>query len=370
MLPARVVDSFLSLLRAGLWERPEKLSALDEDEWSGILRLAQEQSVVGLVGAGLDHCPGQKLPKPVRNELVATTYGTEKRNAALDSLLTEQVSLLESSGVPVVVLKGQGIGRCYARPQWRQPGDIDYLFDGDGYANAKTLLIPGADTVHHEDGDLLHLPLAFGDIEVELHGSVNTDLSRRMDAYLAGKKREMFARKDFRYIRIGACQVPLPCYQFDAVFVFTHILHHLYQGGIGLRQICDWTRLLHVCHGKLDLPQLESDIRNLGILEEWQAFGSFAVAYLGLDLAEMPLVENLQPEKASRILAFFLQSGNFGTNLPRRNLSFKNYWHRKISASLGRSSEILQVFRLFPRKTMLYLFAFLINGLRKSFQGR
>ena len=45
-------QAFFELLRAGLWEKAARLSAFDSVDYERVNRLAQEQSVVGLVAAG------------------------------------------------------------------------------------------------------------------------------------------------------------------------------------------------------------------------------------------------------------------------------------------------------------------------------
>lgn len=48
-------EVFYALLRAGLWEKDIQLEALEAIDYAEIMRIAQEQSVVGLIAAGLEH---------------------------------------------------------------------------------------------------------------------------------------------------------------------------------------------------------------------------------------------------------------------------------------------------------------------------
>ena len=45
--------TFFSLLQAGLWEKEVRLLPYGEIDFSAILNLAEEQSVVGLITAGI-----------------------------------------------------------------------------------------------------------------------------------------------------------------------------------------------------------------------------------------------------------------------------------------------------------------------------
>ena len=111
-------------------------------------------------------------------------------------------------------------------------------------------------------------------------------------------------------------------------FIFTHFLKHFYKGGLGLRQICDWCRLLAsppnpLSNGRgggadaqMDVEKLEGRLRRAGLMSEWKAFGTFAVECLGMPSEAMPFY-SLQAKwkrKAKRILTFVMMSGNFGHN--------------------------------------------------------
>ena len=57
-------QAFFSLLRAGLWENYSEFK--DPVDWDEVYRLASEQSVVGVVLAGIDH----SYVKPPQEELL------------------------------------------------------------------------------------------------------------------------------------------------------------------------------------------------------------------------------------------------------------------------------------------------------------
>ena len=50
-------------MRAGLWEKETRLFLFEEIDFKEISRLAGEQSVMGLVAAGLEHVMDMKVPK-------------------------------------------------------------------------------------------------------------------------------------------------------------------------------------------------------------------------------------------------------------------------------------------------------------------
>jgi len=53
---------FFELLRAGLWDKEIRLPQYNSIDYSFIFQLAEEQSVVGLVTAGLEHVTDENVP--------------------------------------------------------------------------------------------------------------------------------------------------------------------------------------------------------------------------------------------------------------------------------------------------------------------
>ena len=54
---------FFELVKAGLWGKEVRLSQYGEIDFNEIYRLAQEQSVVGLVASGLEKVTDLKVPQ-------------------------------------------------------------------------------------------------------------------------------------------------------------------------------------------------------------------------------------------------------------------------------------------------------------------
>ena len=56
-------EALFELLRVGLWEKEASLSQYGKIDYGKVMSLAEEQSVVGLVTAGLDHVKDVKVPQ-------------------------------------------------------------------------------------------------------------------------------------------------------------------------------------------------------------------------------------------------------------------------------------------------------------------
>ena len=55
-------SAFIALLQAGLWEKKVRLDAFEGVNYGEIYRLAEKQSVLGVVLAGIDHLPKEQRP--------------------------------------------------------------------------------------------------------------------------------------------------------------------------------------------------------------------------------------------------------------------------------------------------------------------
>ena len=357
----RVIEAFLALVRAGLWEQPVSLPSLEESDWDAILALSEEQTVVGLVGDGLSRASGSKPPKAVRNAFISTVYATEHRNAQMDAFLAAQYAQLQAAGIKTVVLKGQGVARCYSHPQWRQSGDIDYLLESDDYTRAKSILVPSSNTEPSENVQKKHLALQIDTVEIELHGTVHAELSRRMDVELDKLQAEMFSKSLFRSWQDAGVDILLPSPDVDVVFVFTHILQHLFKGGIGLRQICDWCRLLWTYRDAIDRNLLEERLRAMKLKSEWYVFAAFAVNGLGMSVDAMPFYRPIASRRIHRLSSYILEVGNFGHN---RDISYQRrglpIFIRKCITFGRQAQENFRLVSIFPLDSIRFLFGYVL----------
>ena len=375
-------QAFFELLRAGLWNKEARLSKYGAINLKEICRIAEEQSVVGLVAAGLEHVTDVKLPKEEVLLVVGQTLQLEQRNKAMNAFVAELIRRLKDAGINALLVKGQGIAQCYDKPLWRACGDVDLLLNADDYEKAKKLLMPLATEVETEYTHFKHvgmtIPDNFGTSNkgradgwvVELHGTLHSRLSKRVDRQIDAVQEDTFKFGNVRTWDNGGVTVLLPSVDNDVIFVFTHILHHFFFEGIGLRQICDWCRLLWTYESSLNRGLLESRVRKMGLMSEWKAFAAFAVKWLGMPAEAMPLFgeEAKWSRKAARINAFVLEVGNFG-HKQRRDFSGMSYLKRKFVSFWGRLSDMLRHFRIFPLDSIRFFGGVLRSGLHAAVRG-
>lgn len=364
-------QAFFALLRAGLWEKSVRLLPFDKIDFAALYDLAQEQSVAGLIAAGLDHVEDCKVVKKDVVQFIGQAYHLEQKNSAMNSFIGEMVDKMRTEGIYSLLVKGQGIAQCYERPLWRSCGDVDFFFGEDNYDKAKKYWAPLATSVDPEEPVSKHLGMTIGPWVVELHGSLRFGLSTKIDRGLDEIKRDALFGGDVRSWMIGGTEVFLLGAENDSIYVFAHFLNHFYRGGIGVRQICDWCRLLWTFRNELDFEMLERRLKKMGIVTEWKAFGAFAVDYLGMPAEALPLYspEKRWKRKAEKICSFILEVGNFGHN---RDLSYYKKYPFIIRKAISFGQRIGDLGRhalIFPLDSLRFFPSIMFNGIRSAISG-
>ena len=316
-------QAFFSLVRAGLWEQDTRLLSHEKIDYQEIYRLAEEQSVLGLITTGIEHIVDVKVPQEEVLQFVGTALQLEQANLAMNVFVAHLIEELHKNDICVLLVKGQGIAQCYKRPLWRACGDVDLLLSFEYYDKAKKVLMPLALTEDDENIARRHLSMTIDGWTVELHGTLFGGWSKSVDKLIADAQDDCFKSGNVRCWENGKTQVFLPSPNNDVIFVFTHILQHFFMEGIGLRQICDWCRLIWTYRDDIDLCLLKKRLTTAGLMPKWKVFAALTVEYLGMDPQIMPFYSNETKwkKKAEKILPLIMETGNFGQ---ARDLSYKD----------------------------------------------
>lgn len=366
-----VTAVFFELLRAGLWEKEVGLLPYGEIDFSEVQRLAEEQSVVGLVSAGFEYVKDIKVQKRDVLQFIGQTIQLEQKNQAMNYFIGVLVDKMREAGIYTLLVKGQGVAQCYERPLWRACGDVDFFLNEENYEKAKSFLTPLASKVEYEGGYTHHLGMTIDPWVVELHGSMRCGLSSRIDKVLDEIQQKTFRYGEVRVWNNGETCVYLPKPDNDIHFVFSHFLKHFYIGGIGLRQICDWCRLLWTYRSEIDTDLLASRLRAMRLTSEWKAFGAFAVEYLGMPVQAMPLYseESKWKRKADKICSFVMEVGNFGNNRDASYFKKYPYLIRKACSLGRRAGDMIRHSCIFPLDSLRFFSRIIKNGVRAAIRG-
>ncbi len=338
---------FFALLRSGLWDTPidTQLFSDKQTDWEAILRIASEQAVIGVTFDGLEKLSADlHPPRPLFMKWVSMVLQIEKANSLLNRQLREIIHLYNTKGVNnPLLLKGQGIARLYIHPEHRQCGDID-LFIPDQYKKAKELILSlNLKTFPESDK---HLGFEWNGIEVENHRKIARFYSpfnnKKLTSFIKSWQ-DSFTQN--HYLQDDTI-VNIPPPGFNAVYLLIHAFVHLVQEGIGLRQICDWTKVLAVHADEIDPRRFVKELHLLKMEKIACAVGYIGVNYLGLpaDCFPLPLDDDATKRNGEYLLNDILKGGNFGVHHQEvKNRPKVQNWDRKIYSYkiiLNRSKQI------------------------------
>ena len=366
----RVEDQFFALLRSGLWnEVPDRTLFAGGTDWEALYNLAFRQTVTGIVTDGIDRLPKDCLPpEPERlDPFLGDMMATARRNAKLDAFIPKVFDALQ--GIPVLLVKGQSLAQDYPDPARRQPGDIDLLLPPSSYGAAREVLLPKATRVEEEVPEILHQGMYYGSIEVEVHGSISTLMSRKLDRQLAAMLEQQFDGRPHPSVTLGGAPVPVPEANFNAIYVFVHFLQHYWSGGVGLRQLMDWMTFVSVHKRDIHPILLETDLDRLRIKHLWEVFTGFAQEYLGCPAEKLPLAAAPDSRKDARIWRYIRESGNFGKNQDRSRgeepwlvRKVHSFWRLVIC-------DRLRHVRTFPKESLRFFAGAFGYGLQRLSDG-
>lgn len=389
-------QAFFELLKAGLWSDGNPDIRIDgSTDWNEVYQLAQEQSVQGLVLQGIEWFKNHNLnvletsgtseraradldlniPQILLLQWIGEVQVIEQQNKEMNAFVAELIEKLRKNDADALLVKGQGVAQCYEKPLWRCSGDVDLFLSDCNYEIAKRVLVPLASEVETEYVGSKHLGMTIDGWVVELHGSLRVGLPNKINRVLDDIKSDTFNRGNMRSWMNGRTEVFLLGKENDIVYVFVHFFNHFYKEGMGLRQLCDWCRLMWMYRDEIDVKKIEGRIQEMGLLSEWKAFYALAVFYLGLPFTVDGLLLDSEQEleryrqKADKIMEFILKSGNMGHNRDMSHFSKYPYLIRKCVSMGRRISDLINHARIFPLDSLRFFPRIMFNGVRSAMRG-
>ncbi len=329
--------AFLSLVRAGLWEREVRLIPYGHINFKEVYSIAESQSVVGLVAAGIEHLIDAIIPQEDVLLFIGHTLQLEQRNSDMNHFIGSMTRRLRANDIYSLLLKGQGVALCYERPLWRTSGDVDLLLSDRDYSKTKSYLLPLSSRSFPERLYSKELGMVIKSWMVEVHGTQRIGLSSKIDRVIDSVQHDVFYGGNVRTWDNDGISVFMPSSDNDVFFVFTHFIKHYYKDVLNLRQLCDWCRLLWIFREQLDQELLKKRLSEAGLISEWKAFAALAVDYLGIPKEAMPFYDD------------------------------KHYWHSKalrIVKSLNINNKVRRLilcFLSFPWQTFKFMSNIMLN---------
>ena len=241
------IIAFFAFLRYCLCSKESMSKIVAGMDWQELYSFASKQALLGLCFEGIERL-GKEYPEelkqnPIGRELLMTWMGKaqqiRRQNMKVNAVAGKLFAMLKEDGMRCCVLKGQGNTLMYPNPYSRTPGDIDV------WIHASRERIMEYAQKRFELGDdirLQHLETSLDGVPVELHFfpcSMNNPIYH---ARLQKWFRRYADLQCSNVVRLpdGAGDIAIPTTAFNVVYQLTHLYHHFFDEGIGMRQIIDY----------------------------------------------------------------------------------------------------------------------------------
>ena len=320
--------------------------------WQELYSFASKQALLGLCFDGIERL-GKEYPEelkqnPIGRELLMTWMGKaqqiRRQNVKVNSVAGKLFAMLREDGLRCCVLKGQGNALMYPNPYSRTPGDIDVWVNASRerimeYASKKFEL--------GEDIRLQHLETSLNGVPVELHFfpcSMNNIL------YHARLQKWFRRNADLQCSHIvglpdGTGDIAIPTSSFNVVYQLTHLYHHFFDEGIGMRQIIDYYYVVNNDELLVIRDTLQRELKYLGL---WKFAGAVMyVLHEALGLSEEKMIAPMDERRGKLLLAEILSGGNFGQYDERYGFGHSSFGH-----NMQRLCRDLRLVRFYPAEAL------------------
>ena len=216
-------------------------------DWRQLYTFASRQALLGFCFDGIERLTkeySEELKRnPIASDLLMTWLGAaqqiRRQNMKVNVVASKLYSMLRGDGLRCCILKGQGNALMYPNVYSRNPGDIDV------WVNASREQITEYAKNHFEIGDDIryhHIETSVDGVPIELHFfpcSMNNPLYHtRLQKWF--KRNADLQCSNVVSLPDGIGEITIPTTAFNVIYQLTHLYHHFFDEGIGMRQIIDY----------------------------------------------------------------------------------------------------------------------------------
>ena len=326
MINTSVIFDFLKYCLGAKGDMSNVVAGMD---WRLLYEFASKQAMLGVCFDGIERL-GKEYPEelkqnPIDRNLLMSWMGAaqqiRRQNVKVNVVAGKLYSMLREDGLRCCILKGQGNALMYPNPYSRNPGDIDV------WVNASREQITEYAKKHFELEDDMrfhHLETTMDGVPVELHffpGIMNNLV------YNARLQKWFKRNADLQcsnVVSLPDCigEIAIPTTAFNVVYQLTHLYHHFFDEGIGMRQIVDYyfvvisDELLVIRDELLVIRDtLQRELKYLGL---WKFAGAVMyVLHEVLGLSEEKMICPMDEMRGKLLLAEILNGGNFGKHFTK-----------------------------------------------------
>ena len=283
---------------------------------------ASNQAIIGFCFNGINRL-GQEYPdelkkNPIGRDLLMTWMGAaqqiHRQNMKVNMVASKLYSKFREDGLRCCILKGQGNALMYPNPYSRNPGDIDVWVNAsreDITEYAKTHFKLENDIRFH------HLETTMDGVPVELHffpGIMNNPVyNTRLQKWF--KRNADLQCSNVVSLPDGIGEIAIPTMAFNVIYQLTHLYHHFFDEGIGMRQIIDYYYVVNNDELLAIKDTLQRELKYLGL---WKFAGAVMyVLHEALGLSKEKMIAPMDEKRGKLLLAEILNGGNFGKHFTK-----------------------------------------------------
>ena len=241
------ITAFFAFQKYCLGSKEDMSRVMAGMNWQELYSFASKQALLGLCFDGIERLgkeyPDELKQNPMGRDLLMTWMGKAqqicRQNMKVNAVAGKLYSKFREDGLRCCILKGQGNALMYPNPYSRTPGDIDV------WVNASREDITEFAKTHFEIGDDIrfhHLETTMDGVPVELHFfpcSMNNPIyNARLQKWF--KRNTDLQCSNVVSLPDGIGEIAIPTTAFNVVYQLTHLYHHFFDEGIGMRQIIDY----------------------------------------------------------------------------------------------------------------------------------
>ena len=292
-------------------------------DWRQLYNFASRQALLGFCFDGIERLTkefSEELKQnPMGRDLLMTWMGAaqqiRRQNMKVNAVAGKLYSKFREDGLRCCILKGQGNALMYPNPYSRTPGDIDV------WVNASREEITDYAKRHfnlEDDIRFHHLETTMDGVPVELHffpGIMNNPIyNARLQKWF--KRNTDLQCSNVVSLPDGIGEIAIPTTAFNVVYQLTHLYHHFFDEGIGMRQIIDYYFVASMLNINYEmLTWLQKDLKHLGL---WKFAGAVMyVLHEALGLSEEKMIARMDEKRGKLLLAEILNGGNFGQHFTK-----------------------------------------------------
>ena len=305
-------------------DRKDNMSNVVADiGWQQLYSFASKQAILGLCFNGIERL-GKEYPEelklnPIGRELLMTWMGMaqqiRRQNVKVNGVAAKLYSMFRKDDLRCCILKGQGNALMYPNPYSRTPGDIDV------WVNASREQITEYAKKHFKLGDDIryhHIETSVDGVPVELHFfpcTMNNPIyNARLQKWF--KRNADLQCSNVVSLPDGIGEIAIPTTAFNVIYQLTHLYHHFFDEGIGMRQIIDYYYVVSMLNVNSEmLTWLPKELKYLGL---WKFAGAVMyVLHEVLGLPEEKMIVPMDEKRGKLLLAEILNGGNFGQHFTK-----------------------------------------------------